>query len=257
MPQTGSRSMDSRLDEATTAEDEYYSGAWKMQGLKTYTEGDETSRSFTGENRRGLFLREDVVDGVGHLRAGPILRADQFADDSAFAVDDVGVWVHYGAVGGRDFFRDVAKIRIVHGVLLEKFLEELVGVVDADADDGAAEGLNALLEGNKRIGFFHAGRAGGEPKIEEDDFAAEVGKVHWLAVNGEREIRGCGAGEARLALAVVGRDEKIEQGRDEKKDECCEEFAFQSIVPAKYTTETLRRIASDGENWRRTRWTWR
>ena len=62
------------------------------------------------------------------------------------AVDDVGVWVHHGAVRGGDLLRGVAEIRIVHAVLLEKFLEELIGVVNADTDDGAAEGFDAFLD---------------------------------------------------------------------------------------------------------------
>jgi hypothetical protein len=225
--------------------------------------GEEKSGSYRESQK--LLRGEDVVDGVGHLRAGPILRADQLADDAALAVDDVSVWVHRGAVGGGDFFGDVAEIRVVHAVLGEELLVEFLRVVNADADHGAAQRLDALLERDEGIGFFDAGRAGGEPEVEEDDFAAEVGKVHWLAVHGEGEVRGCRAGEARLALAIIGRDEEIEQGRDEKKDEGCEEFAFQSIVPAKYSTEKLGEIVKNGENWRvdsrmdrRTwRWTWR
>ena len=38
------------------------------------------------------------------FRTGPILRTDDFAVETAFAVDDVSFWIHCGAVGAGDLF---------------------------------------------------------------------------------------------------------------------------------------------------------
>src|SRR5208282_3937292 len=134
-----------------------------------------------------------VNDGIEvgrHFRAGPILGADDFAVDAALAVDHVGFWVHGGAVVDGDLLGGVAESGKGEGVGFE---EGIVGggvVVHADADDGGAEGGDALLEGVEGGGFVNARGAPGGPEIQYHDLAAEVGEAGGFAVERELKIGG-------------------------------------------------------------------
>jgi hypothetical protein len=113
-------------------------------------------------------------------------------------------------------------------------------VIDADAEDCAAERGDAFLELLERGGFFDARRAPCGPEIQEDHFAAEVGKVDGFAAGGDGKIGSGFAGEAGLALAVVGRDEEVKEPGNEEKDGGGGQRAFWWGVQATYDTKSLR-----------------
>jgi hypothetical protein len=125
---------------------------------------------------RGLLLGiEERVEVSGHVGAGPILWADDFAVDAAFPIDDVGVGIHRGSVLGRDFLRSVAVIGIKETVGGEELAIGIVVIVHADAENGAATRRNPLLQKIQGGRFVNAGRAPGGPEIQKYNFAAQIG----------------------------------------------------------------------------------
>jgi len=153
---------------------------------------------------RELLGIDDGIQVGHHFGAGPILGADDFAVDASLAIDDVGFWVHGGAVVERNLLGGIAVGGKVEGVGGEEILVGGLVVIHADADDGGAEWRDLLLESVERGGFIHARRAPGGPEIQDHDLAAEVGEARGFAIERELKIGSDAAANARLALAVVG-----------------------------------------------------
>jgi hypothetical protein len=118
---------------------------------------------------------EERVDVRGHIGAGPILGADDFAIDATIAVYDVGVGIHRGSVLGRDFLRSVAVVGIEETVGGEELAIGFVVIIHADAEDGAATRRDSLLQQIQGGRFVDARRAPGGPEIQQHNFAAEIG----------------------------------------------------------------------------------
>ena len=138
-----------------------------------------------------------------------MLEADDFAGDFAMAVDDVRFGDHGGAVGlgdgGAVFFGGGIAIGGEADVLvLEEFSVGGVVFVGRNAQHQGVTRGDVPLETLQGGGFLDAGLAPGAPEIEDDDFAAQVGQVRGLAVEGEGEVF-CGfAGDGGFTLAVAG-----------------------------------------------------
>jgi hypothetical protein len=90
-------------------------------------------------------------------------------------------------------------------------------LVHADAEDGAAERRDAVLQLIQGLRFFHAGRAPGSPEIQEHDFATKVGKMRGFAVERECEVFCRSSAQTGLTLAIVGAREQEEKSRDESE----------------------------------------
>src|SRR3989475_13212062 len=126
----------------------------------------------------------------------PVLRANDFAGDTAIATDDVGFRVHRGAVLQGDLFRGIAVGREVDPLRPE---ESVVGggvIVHADAQHGDSLWRKVLLQAVQRRHLFDAGRAPGGPEIEHHDLAAQVSELGRLAVKVEVEIMRGAAGRS-------------------------------------------------------------
>jgi len=100
-------------------------------------------------------------------------------------------------------------------VSVEEIVVGLLVFVHADAEDGAAERRDAVLQLIEGLRFFHAGRAPSSPEIQEHDFAAKVGKMRGLAVERESKVFCGGSAQAGLTLAIVGAREQEEKSRNE------------------------------------------
>ena len=137
------------------------------------------------------------------------------------AGDHVSVGIHGGAVGERDLFGGVAIGGESDVVGVKEIFVGLRVVVDADAEDGAAERRDAVLQLVQGLRFFDAGRAPGGPEIEEHDFAAKVGEMGGFAIEREGEVPGGGSAQTRLTLAIIGAREQEEKSRNEGEHQAC------------------------------------
>jgi len=165
-----------------------------------------------------------------HFGRGPVLGADDFAVEFAVAGNDVGFGDHYGAVFDGGFLGRLAGVGIVDVVGEEELVVGGSVFVLGDAEDGAAERGDFILEGDEGVGFVHAGRAPGGPEIEEDNLAAEVGEASGLAVESEGEIGSGSAAKTGGALAIVGADEKDYESENESENEDRFQVADQSTL---------------------------
>lgn len=105
-----------------------------------------------------------------HFGAGPVLGADEFAADDAFAIDDVGLGPHIGMEEMGSGFIGIANGGEVDVMLGDEGLEcggvfglALIGR-HSDADD--LERRHLMVELHERGQFFKAGRAPRTPEVE-------------------------------------------------------------------------------------------
>ncbi len=76
-----------------------------------------------------------------------------------------------------------------------------------------------MLQLIERLSFFQARRAPGSPEIQQDHFAAKVGKMGGLAVEREGEVLGGLSVQAGLTLTIIGTREQEEQARNEGQNQ--------------------------------------
>lgn len=177
-----------------------------------------------------LGLAEYGVKIGEHPGGVPVLGADDFAEDLAATIDDVGFGVHDRAVVDGGFLAGVAGGGIVDAVLLEKSAVGGFVFIDRDTEDDAVTRGNALLEVDEGGSLFNAGRAPGGPEIEDDNFALVLGKGGGLAVGeGEIDVFGRLSGDGGFTLAVVGKREECEYGEGESHAAPSHDFAKQGI----------------------------
>lgn len=173
-----------------------------------------------------LFLGEEGVEVGEHGGAGPVLGADDLAIDAAVATDDVGIGIHGGAVGEGDGLGRIAEGGEIDIVVLQEFLVNVRIFVDADAENGAATRLDLLLELVQCGRFVDAGRAPSGPEIEQNDAAAQVGKMSGFAVEREREIVFGRAAQAGFAVTIIGMRERRHKSDDEGESDASLDIAF-------------------------------
>jgi hypothetical protein len=183
---------------------------------------------------------EERVEIVGQFGAGPILRPDDFAIETAIAADDIGFGVHAGAViFGELSFSWVAIRGETDAVRLQEFFVGRLVFVHAHADYSAPERFDAALKGVERRGFIHARWTPRGPEIHQHNFAAKIGQMRGLAVAGKLKILGGSPAKAGLALPVIRVSEKDEQAHEEGENESRFQFSYQSFVQANYNTSFL------------------
>jgi len=170
-------------------------------------------------NRTRLFGIQYRVKVSGEFRAGPILRTNDFAVETAFPIDNIRFWIHRGAVVERNFLRWIAIVGKTELVGLQKIVVGGLVFVEADTQDCTAARSNPALQGIKRRCLVHAGRAPGGPEIEQDHLATKIGQARRFSVNGKREVLFWLAAEAWLALTIICPRKHVEKARDEDQDQ--------------------------------------
>src|SRR5262249_26744477 len=91
--------------------------------------------------------------------------------------------------------------------------------------------LEVALQAIERWRFLDAGLAVGSPEIQDDDFAAIIGKAERLVVNREREIFGGFARDRGFALAVARQGKK-----DQEREAQCQTGPDQHSAEAFHTS---------------------
>ena len=119
-----------------------------------------------------LLPAEERVEVGGYVRAGPILRTNDFAVDAAVAVDDVGVGKHGGAILEWNIARRITESGKTQVVSHAEFLVSIFVLINRDAENGAATRLDLTLELIERGRLIDAGRAPSRPKIQHYDMTA-------------------------------------------------------------------------------------
>lgn len=111
-----------------------------------------------------------MIDGSCQQFAdGWVGQGDDLLDDAVLIDDDAGGPGAdvVGFVDGLD--------SVVEGVLLEEF-GGLAGIAEGECEENDGFGVICRGELIQLRHFFDAGHAGGEPKVEDDDLAAEFGQ---------------------------------------------------------------------------------
>jgi len=182
-----------------------------------------------GDDRRGSILSLQGGQVGEHFGVGPVLWADDLAVDAALAVDDIGFWIHGGAIRESDFFRRVAEGGEPDIVGLQEIVVGALIIVQANAQDRSAERTDALLQLIERRRFLDAGRAPGGPEIEDDDLAAKVRKPGGFSIEGELKVFFRISAQARLALTIVGIGEQGNKPGNEEHDQRRFEIPSQTL----------------------------
>jgi hypothetical protein len=205
-------------------------------GMRRAARGVLVGRKAGQRNSEELLLGEEGIEVGQHFGASPVLGADDFAFEKALAIDDVALRVHGGAVGTGDSVVGIEVGRKIDIVRLQEIL--IGGLVFAfagiDTENGATARSDASLELIEGGSFLDAWWTPGGPKIQDDDFAAQVGKVSGLAVEGENKVPGRLAAHAGFALAVIGMNEKGDEDDDEDENGGGFQFAYQSSTQTPY-----------------------
>src|ERR1035437_5970908 len=135
------------------------------------------------------------------FRAIPVLRADNFAANEAFSVDDVSFRPSLGVKELGGFLVGVADRGQVHIVANEKAAVSLRIFIDADGQNGQIRPVVVQLQ--QRGDLLDAGRAPSGPEVEQYDAAPVIGQVDGSRAVGNGEVRGCQAGLGRMGAAVA------------------------------------------------------
>jgi hypothetical protein len=157
-----------------------------------------------------------IFQEVANLRAGPVLRAYEFAFDITVLVDGVGLRPHVGVeelgcgLGG-----------VAHGdeVYMMPREEGRVGVgvvVNTDADDDQAGHVAMKLK--ERGQLLDAGRAVAPPEVEQHGMAAVAGEMDGGRAVGDGEV---GRGQVelrRVRTAVAGGHERQREQKQKNRE---------------------------------------
>src|SRR5882757_208501 len=189
----------------------------------------------TAYHEHGSLLIQQDIDGTHHFGRLPVLRPNDLASQTAFAVDQEGFRKHGGSVLGGTLLASVTVGGEYHVVVHEEFFVGCLIFVHAHAEHDAALGRNGLLQLIERLGFFEGGRAPRRPKIEDHDFAAQIGQVCG-ARNLEREVFGSASGKAGFALTISGRREYVQNRCHQDQSNGTEDFVFHGIRSTPYNT---------------------
>src|SRR5215472_8803439 len=115
----------------------------------------ETCRDPT--KRIGLLPCKNGIEIGKHSRRRPVLWADDFAVDTAVAIDHIRLGNHHSAVAQGDMTRGIAKGREVHVVRSQEIFVSALIFVDADAKNRTAVRRKALLQLIERGRFIDTG----------------------------------------------------------------------------------------------------
>src|SRR5882762_4528500 len=189
----------------------------------------------TAYHEHGSLLIQQDIDGTHHFRRLPILRAYDLARQTAFAVDQEGFRKHGGSVFGGTLLASVTVGGEYHVVVHEEFFVGCLVFVHAHAEHDAALGRNGLLQVIERLGFFEAWWTPRRPKIEDHDFAAQIGQVCG-ARNLKREVFGSASGKAGFALTITGRRKCVQNRCHQDQSNGTEDFVLHVRCSTAYNT---------------------
>src|ERR1700746_1717332 len=200
------------------------SASWKVKAkILQFQRAGRMLRGCRGRggvpDRARLFGIQYRVKVSREFRAGPILRTNDFAVETAFPIDNIGFWIHRSAVVERNFLRWIAIVGKTELVGLQKIVVGGLVLVEADAQDCATARSNPALQGIKRRCLVHARRAPGGPEIEQDNLATKIAQARRFSVDGKREVLFWLAAEAWLALTIICPRKHVEKARDEDQDQ--------------------------------------
>lgn len=82
--------------------------------------------------RSRLFGIQNRVKISGEFRVGPILRTNDFAVETTFAIDNIRFWIHRGAIVERNFLGWIAIVGKIELVSFQKII--ICGLVFVEAD---------------------------------------------------------------------------------------------------------------------------
>lgn len=139
------------------------------------------------------------------LRAGPLLRAYEFATQNAVLVDHVGFGNLGRAVEGIDLL-----IRVAEGLEIDVVPDEeaMVGIrvlINADGDNVDIGHSPVKLE--KAWELFDTGSAVCRPEIEDDSVTAHLIEIDGIRAVTEDEL-GCELGDVARVLASIATDDQ-------------------------------------------------
>src|ERR1022692_39179 len=154
---------------------------------------------------------------IHDLRAGPLLRADELADDLARAIDHEGFRKPRRAIQSVGFLPSVPDREQVDVVVAYELFVRVVVVVLADVDDGHLV-AKLLLQLHQRGHLLNARRAPGCPEIEHHGLALKLIQRNRALRIGDGEL-GCVAADARRMRTVVAGCEEYQASKDSGGDD--------------------------------------
>src|SRR5580658_4496150 len=138
--------------------------------------GENDRQKPVQQGKNSILIQQDI-DGAHDFDRLPILRSYDLASEAALAVDQVRFGKHRRAIIRGGLLGGVAIGREDHMIVHEKLFVRVLVFVHADAKNDSAPGRDILLQGVERLSFFKARRTPRCPKIEDHDFAAQVGQM--------------------------------------------------------------------------------
>ena len=143
---------------------------------------------------------------------GPVLVADKFAADDAFAVDYVGFRPHFGTEELGDRLIGIANGDEVEMAANDEALVFVWIFVDADGDHGQVGSVMVELDQGRC--FLNTGAALTPPKIKQNHFAPVVGQMDGGASVGDGKVGRRGGELGGVGAAVAGGEQAEWQSDD-------------------------------------------
>lgn len=127
------------------------------------------------------------IQKVQNLRAGPILRADEFTTHETVFIDDIGFWNLHGAIEGIDPLIRITKSREVDVMTGQEAVISIWILIDAYGNN--IDLWPPFVKFKEAGKLFDAGRTIGGPEIENDGVAAQSTEIYAIGAIGKRELR--------------------------------------------------------------------
>lgn len=191
-------------------------------------------------NSQKLIPAEEIVEICRHVRARPILCADELPRDFSLAIDDVCFGVYERTVICGNLHRRVAVSGEINPIGLQELGVGLGVGVNADSEDHAAFRLDFPLKRDKRGCFVDTRGAPGCPEVKHNHFATKIGELRWPPVQLNREWLCCGSSRARFAILVAGSREYNQQARHSSQRDPAQNLSFHAyLLPRTYATNDI------------------
>jgi hypothetical protein len=170
-----------------------------------------------------LFFVKKGIEISKYFRAGPILRANHFSLEAALTIDDVRFGVHGSPIRARDAVGWIkvggkGNLKRPQKILVRGLIFLLARI---DAQHGATERRDMVLQLIERRSFLNTRLAPGGPEIQDYNFALQVRQMCRFAVESELKIVGGAATKTWFALAVVRANEEHHKRGDKRENDAC------------------------------------
>src|ERR1019366_4051083 len=154
---------------------------------------------------------------IHDLRAGPLLRADELADDLASAIDHKGFRKPGRAIQAVRLLPGVANGKQIDVVVADELFVGVVVVVLANGKNGYLV-AKLLLQLHQRGHLLNARRAPGCPEVEHHGLALKLVQRNRALRIGDGEL-GSGAADARRMRTAVACGENYQANQHDGRDE--------------------------------------